>query len=639
MKLQTLVFAASLALLPAHSLRAQNTTDDIDQIIVSGSRTPLTINQLGSSVSVISRDDIVRREARTVAELLRSVPGFAVSYTGVTGSQTQVRVRGAEANHILVMIDGVRANDPATGDEFRWEYLSTGNIERIEIVRGPQSSLWGSDAVSAVVHIITRDGQGDRGIDGFVEAGSFSTANAGLNGTLGGNNWSLNASLESHDTDGQNISRTGNEDDEADLTTASLSARIDASETLALRAGVRAVDAYSQFDPVDFFVTGLPVDGDSATDANSLYAHIGADIAQGSISHTLAARYFDSENENLVDGAETSSAASDRVTLVYQAGFDIGDNKASIGLEHEETRFEQRGAASPFGDPNHDQETDVTSIAAEYQGLSGDLNWILSARYDDNSDFDNAVNGRIALSYPISESSILRGSVGTGRKNPTFIERFGFFPDQFVGNPALKPERSVSWELGLRQDIAGGAATIDIAVFRQDLEDEINGFVFDPATFMFTAANRDGESERSGVEASLSWPVSDTVGLSAHYTYTDSSEPDGTGVDIREVRRPRHSGGLSLEFNSTAERLSGALTADFGGERTDTFFPPFPNPSEIVTLDSYWLLDLALQYRATDSIAVFAKGTNLLDEDYEQVFGYRTLGRAGYLGVRVNFGQ
>jgi vitamin B12 transporter len=143
----------------------------------------------------LGRDDIDQIVVTYVADLLRSVPGFSVSHTGVAGSQTQVRVRGAEANHILVLIDGVRANDPATGDEFRWEYLSTGNIERIEIVRGPQSSLWGSDAVSAVVHIITRSDQSASSARGYAEGGSFNTTNAGLNGVLVGDRWSLQPRL------------------------------------------------------------------------------------------------------------------------------------------------------------------------------------------------------------------------------------------------------------------------------------------------------------------------------------------------------------------------------------------------------------------------------------------------------------
>ena len=644
MKTKNYPFAAtSLActLLLSHLASAESgSAEKLDQIIVSGSRTPLTINQLGSTASVITRDEIERREARNVSELLRSVPGFAVSHSGVSGSQTQVRVRGAEANHILVMIDGVRANDPATGDEFRWEYLATGNIERIEIVRGPQSSLWGSDAVSAVVHIITRDGSSGKGVDGYVESGSLGTTNAALNAALSDNNWSVTGSIENHQTDGQNISRTGNEKDGAELTTAALSARVAASDVVTLRAGLRAIDAYSQFDPVDFFVTGLPVDGDVATDTTNLYANVGADIspASGRISHHLNARYFDSDNENLVDGIKDSSTASERMTFAWQTDFQVGDNNASLGLEHDRTSFEQRGAVV-FGDPNQDQEMDATSVVGEYQSLAQKLNWILSARFDKNSDFDDAINGRLALSYPVAEATTLRGSVGTGQKNPTFIERYGFFTAGHVGNPDLKPERSVSWEIGARQEFAQGTAQLDVALFHQDLQDEINGFVFDPVTFLTTSENMSGASKRSGVEVSLHWSATDALGFNAHYTYTDSTEPDFTGKDSRELRRPRHSGGIGAEFQTLDQRFSTTLTADFGGERTDIFFPPWPNPSEIVNLDSYWLVDLTAQYRATDSVTVFAKGTNLLDETYEQVFGYRTLGRATYVGVRLKFGR
>jgi len=180
---------------------------------------------------------------------------------------------------------------------------------------------------------------------------------------------------------------------------------------------------------------------------------------------------------------------------------------------------------------------------------------------------------------------------------------------------------------------------LDVALFHQDLQDEINGFVFDPVTFLSTSENMDGKSKRSGAEVSLQWSLTDAFGIKAHYTYTDSTEPDFAGKDSRELRRPRHSGGIGADFQTLDERFSTTLTADFGGERTDIFFPPWPNPSELVTLDSYWLVDLTAQYRATDSVTVFAKGTNLLDEDYEQVFGYRTLGRASYVGVRVAFGH
>ena len=186
-KLLQLALAGSLVLagLPA-SGQDNNNEEPVDNIVVSASRAPSPQVSVGSATTVITREQIELRQSRYVTDLLRSVPGFAVSQVGARGSQTQVRVRGAEANHVLVLIDGVRANDPASGDEFRWETLSTSNVERIEIVRGPQSSLWGSDALAGVVHVITRSGSAGGEIEAYGEGGSNSTLNAGVNGGTGG---------------------------------------------------------------------------------------------------------------------------------------------------------------------------------------------------------------------------------------------------------------------------------------------------------------------------------------------------------------------------------------------------------------------------------------------------------------------
>ena len=301
---------------PAFGQAAVDEDGKLDNIVVTASRSPLRRPDIGSSTTLITRDQIEQRQARYVTDVLRSVPGFAVSRVGTTGSQTQVRVRGAEANHVLVLIDGVRANDPASGDEFRWELLSTGNIERIEIVRGPQSSLWGSDAVAAVVHVITRSGSGEPAIGGYAEGGSHGTMNGGINGGTGGDHWSLGFGIERLDTDGTNIARSGDEDDDSDLTTASVSLTASPGDALRLDFGLRAVDAYSQFDPVDFFVTGLPQDGDRATDAARYYWNGGAALntLDGRVVHRLDARFLDTENRNLTDGVLASSTASDRQT-------------------------------------------------------------------------------------------------------------------------------------------------------------------------------------------------------------------------------------------------------------------------------------------------------------------------------------
>lgn len=620
---------------------AQSNDEAVDNIVVTASRSPLAMPDIGSSVTVITREQIEARQSRFVTDLLRSVPGFAVSQVGTRGSQTQVRVRGAEANHVLVLIDGVRANDPASGDEFRWELLSTANVERIEIVRGPQSSLWGSDAVAAVVHVITRSGSEQPRMNGYAEGGSHGTLNAGINGGTGGENWSLAFGLERLDTAGTNISRSGTEDDESDLTTATISLQARASENLRFKFGLRAVDAYSQFDPVDFFVTGLPTDGDVATDSQRYYWNGSAALStlEGRIVHRFDARYLETDNRNLSDGLLASSTASDRQTYTYQVDFRIGENILSTALEHERTNFEQRGEIV-FGDPNQDQSFEVNSVIADFQGRSLErLTWLLSGRYDDYSEFDSAVTGRLSLTYRTTATTLLRANVGTGQKVPTFTERFGFFPGQFIGNPDLKPEKSRSYDLGIDQMLFGDAVQIQLSAYYQDLDDEINGFVFDPDTFLFTAENIEGSSTRKGVEASATFDLAENLSFGGAYTYTDSTEDDPSGAEVRELRRPRHSGSLNAAYRFLDERASLTLVADYTGSSLDRFFPPFPAPPEIVELDSFWLLDLTASYDINRHTTAYLRANNLLDEDYEQVYGYQTPGRSVHAGVRLGFGN
>ena len=626
---------------PAFAQSNDETNGAVDTIVVTASRSPIAGADLGSATTVITRDQIELRQARFVTDLLRSVPGFAVSHVGTTGSQTQVRVRGAEANHVLVLIDGVRANDPASGDEFRWEFLSTSNIERIEIVRGPQSSLWGSDAVAAVVHVITRSANDRPTINGFVEGGSRNTVNGGINGGTGGDNWSLGFGLERLDTGGSNISRSGTENDESDLTTATVSLQAQATENLTLTLGLRAVDAFSQFDPVDFFVTGLPQDGDVATDSQRYYWNASAALStrSGRIVHRFDARLLDTENRNLTDGSPVSSTAAERQTFSYQADFQIGDNLLSTAVEHEWTNFEQRGEIG-FGDPNQDQSFNVNSVIADFQGRPLErLTWLLSARYDDYSDFDNAFSGRLSLGYRVSDSTLLRANFGTGRKVPTFTERFGFYPGQFIGNPDLKPERSRSYDLGIDQMLFSDALEIQLSIFYQDLEDEINGFVFDPDTFLFTAKNVEGSSIRKGVEASATFRPAESLSFGGAYTYTDSRENDASGAGMRELRRPRHSGSLNTTYRFLDRRANLTLVADYVSASLDRIFPPWPALPEVVELDSHWLLDLTASYDFGRNATAYVRANNLLDEDYEQVYGYQTPGRSAYVGIRLSFGN
>ena len=614
--------------------------DDVDRIIVTGARAPIDARRIGSATTIITRDEIERRQARYLKDLLRAEPGFSVSLSGGLGAQTQARVRGSEANHVLVLIDGVRANDPATSDEFRFEHFATGDIERVEIVRGPQSALWGSDAIGAVVNVITRTAAEAPRVDGYAEGGADGTRNAGASagGRLG--DLALAGSIESLATDGTNVSRTGAEKDGAELDTATLGLRYEGSDRFSLGASLRAADATSEFDPVDFVATGLPTDGNLETRSESLLGSLGASLRthEDRVSWQFRAGYYDSRHRNFVDDGEDSSTASERLSLGLQTDLSLGDNALSLALERESTDFEQRGEIL-FGDPNQDQDMQTTSAIAEYRWLAGErLTWILSARHDSHSDFDDALSGRLSAAWQWTDATRLRASLGTGQKAPTFTERFGFFPAQFIGNPELEPESSLAYDVGIDRDWLDGALAFSASLYWQKLDDEIDGFVFDPVSFLFTAENQPGRSRRRGVELAVDWRPGEVLGFGASYTYTDATEESGAGP-VAELRRPRHSGGLELSYRPAGERFEASLFAEHGGRRDDTFFPPFPEPAARVTLPDYWLVDATALFRLTPALALVTRLTNLLDEDYEQVYGFATPGRSGHVGIRADFGR
>lgn len=637
----TLVLCSALSCAQAQATDISNP----EVMLVTAARTPLERVHAGNATTVITREQIERQQARYVTDLLRAVPGFSISESGTRGSQTQVRVRGAEGNHVLVLVDGIRANDPANSDEFRWELLSAYNIEKIEIIRGPQSALWGSDALAAVVYIDTIPDSDVTQSSGFAEGGTESTLNAGFNGSNSGDAWSLSYGASRLNTDGTNTSRTGTEDDGSDLTTVSLNGILRATESLSFNAGIRAVDASSDFDYISF-ATGLPEDADLVSDSKNLFLQSGVelDAFDGRVAHRLDLRLLETERDDLTDGLETSSSKSDRTTISYQAAMQLGVNVLTLAAERERSTFTQRGdiidlGVGDFLDPNQDQAMTVNSAIADFQwNITDNLTALSSARYDDYSDFDAAVTGRISLSYRLSDATKLRVALGTGQKNPTFTERFGFFPGSFVGNPNLKPEKSTAYEFGIEQLLLEDSLEIELTYFNQNLEDEINGFAFLPGLLDPTTINIPGNSKRKGVEFATLYNITNNLQAGATYTYTDSTSEPTPGVNVREVRRPAHLGSIHGNYQFTDNRVNLFLVADYNGSQLDNFFPPFPQLPTTVKLPSYWLVSLTAGYNITNTINLYARVTNLLDEDYEEIIGFQAPGLGAYAGFRINFG-
>lgn len=615
---------------------------DLEQVVVSAALFERAHIETGSAVTVIERQEIEQRQAVFVLDLLRDVPGLAVARTGGIGSQTQVRARGAEANQILVLIDGVEVNDPALGDEFSFAHLLTTDVERIEIVRGPQSAVWGSEAVAGVINIISRQ-DSDQPWRLHGEAGSFDTWRAGASTGFTGDRGHLRLAVETLDSDGSNASRTGSEDEAYDNTTFSVNGELHSGSEWRLQGGARYSDSENDFDPVDFS-TGLPADGDrvSRSELLSTYTRLNWQPEARPWTGELGLRYTESDNRNFSDGLPDNATAAEKWAVSLRGRYRLPgvagiDHHLSAGLEYETTDYRQRGMASPFGDPNQNQDMDNQALVAEYAASRGQWSTALSVRFDDNSDFDNEVSHRLSLSRHLNDDQgRLWAAWASGQKAPTFTERFGFFPDQFIGNPDLSPESSDAFELGFEQLLGDAGHRLSLVYFDETLEDEINGFFFDSDQGAFTAVNVQGDSHRDGIESSLKLMLGSHWQLNMGYTYLDADEPAaGSSADDRrqELRRPEHNGHVNLQFQSRDGRWNWFTGLNYTGDQLDRFFPPFPEPSQTVTLDAYWLLSSTLRYRLNEHFSAHVRGNNLLNESYENVFGFNTPGRAAFVGL------
>jgi vitamin B12 transporter len=623
----------------------------LETIVVTASRTSMPLADVGGSVTIIDGVELERRQTSALSEVLRDVPGFAVSRSGVLGSSTQVRVRGAEGNHVMVMIDGVEANDLAQGDEFNFGHLLAADVERIEILRGPQSALWGSDALAGVINVITRRGVGPARVRAHLEGGSFGTVNAGASVSGGGERHHFSVGGAVLFAAGSNISRAGDEDDGYDNTSLSFAGGLALSPWLDLDATARHVDARNEYDETDF-LTGLPADSDYHSDAVQDYARVRLRLSPpgGHWSHEASAAVARTDNENFRGEVDDGSNTGRRWTFGWQTDYRVrsggpvaAEHVLTAALEHEYEEFIQRGPVVPFvGDPNQDRDARTTSVVGEYR-IAAERGWTVSAgvRHDANNTFRNDTTWRVTGTLPVAATGTrLRASYGTGSKNPTFTERFGFFSvsvPAFVGNPDLEPERSRGWEAGLTQWWLEGRISADVVYFRERLRREINGFVFDPATFTITADNVQGTSRRDGVEATASVQVAPGWTVRGHYTWLDATQPDGFGRDARELRRPRHSGGLNLNAEFADGRGNVNVNYLHTGAQRDLFFPPTPPFVEEVTLAEFDLVAVAASWRLLPQATLFARVENALDEDYEEVFGFRTPGIGAFAGIRVNF--
>ena len=605
---------------------------DNSQIVITASRAPESESQTPASVTVIDSSELQRLGEPLVANLLRLTPSAAVTSVGPAGSLTEVRIRGSEANHSLFFIDGIKINDPASGDAPRFELLNADLASRIEVVRGPQSAIWGSDAIGGVIAV---NGLDDApGYAASAEGGSFGFARASASAALAGSNasgsgaigWQRATGIDSFGSPG------GDKDGYRNF-----SGRVRGTLALGRSAGVGAaaivLTGESQFDgynPDPPFEHKDTLDNSrNRLAAGRIWGEFGSEVSAW--SGRLSASLLGSSNRNYLDEAPLNRTSGTRRTLDAQLerGFSTGSvrHRLILAADGEHESFHARDTA--FGGfTDQDRTRNHSAVTGEWRATAPAFTADLAIRHDMFNRFKDATSLRASLLANVGGGFAITGAYAEGISQPTFFDLYGFFPGNFVGNPSLKPESSRGFESGIRYRRGQFAASL--TAYTQRLRDEIVD-VSDPVTFLQTAINSDATSHRSGIEAEASWRLADELRLSANYSFVHATQPDAdTQKQVSELRRPKHSG--SVAADGFIGRWSYGASIAYVGSLLDTS-DNFPFGA--VQLHSYWLADARVAYALGKGIELFARGSNLFDAKYESSAGYRTEGLGVFAGVRL----
>ena len=610
---RTTLYAAIAALLTLSSapLLAEPAphTPELDDVIVTATRTAVTVDDSLAPVNVITRADIERLQARSLIDLMRGLPGVSVANNGGPGKATSLFLRGTESDHVLVLIDGIKIGS-ATAGNVAFQDLPVEQIERIEIVRGPRSSLYGSEAIGGVIQIFTRRGR-EAGVTPYFSAtvGSHNTREATAGVNLNGEQGWLAANLAHADTDGFNSCR-GRSSPGAGCFTDEPDDDPYRNSSASLRGGWRFSDA------ADIEANVLRAEGRNAYDGSFVNESLYREQVVGGKVHLLLS---DSVNFNLVAGSSQDYSDNFRNGVFvskfdtqrdnYTAQADIGlakDQLLSVGADYVNDDVDSTTAYA-------ESSRDNTGLFVQYQGKAGQHDFQASVRNDDNEQFGSHTTGGLAWGFAFSDSLRLVANYGTAFKAPTFNELY--FPG--YGNANLQPESSRSIEIGLRGDGAGGRW--DVHAFDTRIDDLI---AYDAA--IFAPGNVD-EARIKGVEASYAvdlagWALNSSLTL-LNPKNVSSGFNDGKVLP----RRARQTGRIDLD------RRFG----DFGvGATVEAAGKRYDDLGNNTRLGGYATLDLRADYAFSPDWLIQGRVSNVADHDYETAAFYNQAGRTYSLTLR-----
>jgi vitamin B12 transporter len=611
--------AAAGAALAASSGAAQQAPPE--EIVVTSSIIAQPRRQIGTALSVIDFDDIELRGYSDLADVLRTQAGIGVSNSGGPGKPTAVRIRGEEHFRTLLVIDGVKALDPSApqvAPSFD-SLLTTSDLERIEILRGPQGFIYGADA-GGVVNVITKRGADALGGQLGLEYGDYSTRklDGALSGGSGGGDYYF--SVLDYETDGFNA-RTADtvlrDDDGAQNTTMHAKLGWNVAETLRLQLVARDIEAQAAYDGCFSLATFAIVHACSTTTDQQIYK-LSAEHATGGFSNTFGLSTIDVVRDDFTESARSFGSDGEIKRVEYTGSYKASAATTFVyGLDfHDEKLIDDDGPSS----------RDQKGYYLEYQGAVGDTFFLsLGARYDDNDAFGSHTSSRLSLAYVQDlgggSSFKYRASVGTGFRAPSLYElayNTGPFAFPPAAGLALTEESSQGYDVGIEYDAAN--VHFEVTYFEQDIEDEI---FFDLVGFSGYLQST-GTSTSKGVEVAADIPLGEYWALVANWTSNDAVD----AVGQPRLRRPETLGNVGLQYHAPEERLDFILNYRVARDSIDV---------DGVALDDYEVYDLSLTYALSDGFELFGRVQNATDEVYQEVVGYNTAERSVYGGVRLRF--
>jgi vitamin B12 transporter len=602
---------------------------DVEEIIVSANRREQPISEVGKSISVLTEEALKLQQFNFVVDALQTVPGVSINQNGTFGGLASVSIRGNSSDQTVILIDGVQVNDPSgPGGGFNFSTLDPNGIERIEVVRGPQAVLYGSDAIGGVVNIITKTGADGFGGSAFGEVGSYSSVRAGVNIHGGSEDFGYNLSASLNDTDGISAAETngtpsspdGNPEDDG-FRNITLRGRVNAKINDALRTELTSTysDSKNEFDSFG------PVDGDEIgnTEEFLIASRTVLGLLDGRFTNTFSVEYSRIDRQNLTNGVESFAADGERFNLDYLGSFDIDDDwNLSGGAQREVIGT----SVDPF---NNDISINSVFGFLSYDGIEG-LTVSGGLRVDDHETFGSVTNGQISASYIFEETGTrLIANWGEGFKAPTIFQLTftccGFADEPAVGrvDDPLNPERSNAFEIGIEQEFVDGRFKVGATYFDQDVDDLI--------VFTFADGYRNIDSTRSrGLEITFVASLTENLSFNGNYTYTSARD---TGNDRRLVRRPRNQAFGNVQWQIT-DKLQTNVSVTYNGQEINNFGFADGLP---VFVDGWIRVDLRASYQLNDTFELYGRIDNLFDEDYQQILNFGTPGASVFGGVRATF--